>query len=1463
MYITCGCAPFIGYYFGLGEKVSFTETTADVFSYKEQKTTTYKLHQFIPAHMPPQSAFRPQKRLKWLLQAGYVPRIARDQITFIQTIPSIQDLLRAGDAIRKDLSRENPKDMQIEDLKKNGEIIEVLITLFDEFRLNLIEKKYDDALECLEAAHAHSKKALIVRRLLADFLFFLKRPEACDLYFELHKLNPKELDLLEKAIILDPYREIVLTKIKNGGFSQETKLSLAVAGFLASGGAVESYFVKESTGVEFDPLMLVARLQMTKDGDKKRKLLKLMSQTEEEPSPTASPTPSPRRGVPLLRAKQVMKTVARLSPLSKSTGSIVSPFKPRDERSASFVISSPQESGAQRGQREEYIIAIDSLLQAKKYDEAREKLELAIKDCQIATPFYERLITILPKCKSQFTVDDCLQKLLFDEMLSPEKVEYVASQLYSRHASYDYGRELVDRYMTTGKVQEAQKLLFSLAKASLHSPEKVKECLEKLGSLGQDPASYLTEDELKTLYLLGQLVGRSYPNLFVKREQQVHKTALHSGEGAFFCFDHPRYVACWISFDMRILFTKERAEVYFFDESRTEILPLIIPECVPDSERFFMADSLRWLLSRGYRPSTLPEGVRFEESSCIQDPSGVFAKARNKPELAEFLAYFKQQKYGLAHASLLQVNDKQASREVYAEFYAFLRRPEAVSRFRELGRSSDDALYYMQRALAAATACKARDTYSIYLQLVDLLKNSHFSDYHAGWISLHAFLYFSSRDPNRAYADAFFEKAPDPYRLLAKVSCLERPKDIVIDNSEIATRYKVCRLALVEMCRQLYVANSEEFFTTDTFSEKLNAMSFLVLEIKNISRTKVDMSELAGHLEQLGVDIAKGDFAAARKTLFAARDCFLPAETVERKNCYIELENDPDLGAYYRAKNECDDEKERPRLEQIFNALSNKRSRINLKGIFLSEEFNEQIKQIEASIRKTDLEELKANLGMMKKHMHEARYKEAEKALKEIDEMVLPPTIREKVQELYRIYLSFPAIQTIEQTLSRGLYLASHFSYDSLMQKMRVIKGAPECFKRFDTHLQERNYQKAELTLVRAKAECVNEDIRRKLHDLHAHLLIISERGDKTIEFLFEFLEEKEKLGTLSRNSTKLGGQREGYFSGLLPRMQSEMLYYLEPLLRLCIEKNHARLHEVYDKIFDALQEKNAPKKVVSLIALHALFHLIDINPHAARKAYQRITIDDPILFPFARLAILERKAKTLRQEQYFLLSRFFESQECISAYFGEEPICSLEAEVFSECLKIFQCERMYQEKKLALVFVDTLRERGFYKAAFEMIGLVSAKLNDFNIGAARYSYYLEERLQAGRFSCLKREVALSLLLGNTVQAEMSFESLIRLYEKHGKSEKAALMTKLSYAATKSQAAFRRLPKTAVLCLDNAFRSIEANLWTNVEESIEVMGSTDDLSETDTFNLQIIKMLLEKQNHESTEKKLSLLDLDS
>jgi len=134
-------------------------------------------------------------------------------------------------------------------------------------------------------------------------------------------------------------------------------------------------------------------------------------------------------------------------------------------------------------------------------------------------------------------------------------------------------------------------------------------------------------------------------------------------------------------------------------------------------------------------------------------------------------------------------------------------------------------------------------------------------------------------------------------------------------------------------------------------------------------------------------------------------------------------------------------------------------------------------------------------------------------------------------------------------------------------------------------------------------------------------------------------------------------------------------------------------LIEVYDKIFEVLEEKRAPKRVVSLVAVHALFQLLDTNPEEARRFCKKVDIDDPLLYPCARLATLERKAKSLRQREYSQLVQFFDDSRQVAAYLGDSAICSLESDVHRECLKVFEFEQMYESKKLNQLAIFSLPE--------------------------------------------------------------------------------------------------------------------------------------------------------------------------
>ncbi len=171
MFITRGCSPYVGYYLGLEEMVSFTETTAEVLSYKDPANSK-KVDLKIPyvAKMAFRDAFKPKRRIRWLLREGYVPLLRGAEMTFVKKAPRVHELRKACQEIRKDVTRN-----QLQGLSSDQ--CELLITLLDEFTEN-VEKKPPIALLCIEKAFEVTK-AGSVERLLADSLFYLKSDEAC------------------------------------------------------------------------------------------------------------------------------------------------------------------------------------------------------------------------------------------------------------------------------------------------------------------------------------------------------------------------------------------------------------------------------------------------------------------------------------------------------------------------------------------------------------------------------------------------------------------------------------------------------------------------------------------------------------------------------------------------------------------------------------------------------------------------------------------------------------------------------------------------------------------------------------------------------------------------------------------------------------------------------------------------------------------------------------------------------------------------------------------------------------------------------------------------------------------------------------------------------------------------------------------------------------------------------------
>ncbi len=1109
-------------------------------------------------------------------------------------------------------------------------------------------------------------------------------------------------------------------------------------------------------------------------------------------------------GTPRLRLRAIGNTVkavavaaVKKSPRGKLSDSFpglrISDAQPEAvdlARSGPLAVSFPVEPGQLKEQKEHFLSQIDQLIKAKLYDDAKQKIAQAIKQCGRLIPFYERMLRILREDETQETID-CLTRLLWDSC-GDERIYYLAKKLFSMQRIFDVGIYLAELYAKRGKLQKSSHLLLSLAKEHANASDDVSKCLDRLKVIPE-----FTEQDLKMLYLLGLSVDRVNNDLLNDRSMPVELAAADcTGDAAFFLCDHPQYVACWMNLEMQIRFTKDRAEVYVFTEAASQLVPLIFPPEVPDEVRISSAGAVRWLLGTGYSPTIVDEGISFTRSqespgkNVVLQKANSLARGLKDQNLTDFIHYFSEANYGLAHAAIQKIKDKRVW-DLLAEFYAFLKRPEAITIFLDKS-NGDDALYYLQRALAVSVAIKDDRAYGIFLKIENILGGGHLHKEQHDALCLYAFLYFTLRKQNEGAAGVFYEKASLPFRSLARVASLGRPKEFTkpeVSNKKVEEafrKYSRVRQKLVDWARDLNICeNLEGFFVEESFEPRLAAMRDVCSEIRDLSQQAkgpLDVGDelniwldlLIGRIEKIqefheGVDAAleNQQYKEAKKILLLAADCCSHQENLLRKNAYLELERVPRLSPFYGAKNVCDDERKPQALSDAFDKI------------------------IDVRLKKIAVEDALSGLR--------------------ID----PPSC----------------------------------TITTLSEKCKAIRGAPDCFKECQGFFEANQAGEAEVCILRAIDESASESVKKRIKDLYFHLLVFLNR-EEAISYGFELLQERAQPQDLTNSRSSQGWVRPVPNSLYIP-ITSEELSYLELMLELSLRLNHPRLLDVYKRIEWIFVQKKVPAKVVTLLHLHGFFHYLDRDRKVAEEFFKKIDEKHP-LYPFACLARLHRKAKSSRQLCYNTLTAFFEDPDKVKEYLGDNATSSLELFVHEKCLQVFKNEQMQEIKKLGLVFVDTLLERGSYERAEDMIRIVLARLHTFTSHENRYSHLLDERFKQERFSFLKREAVISMAQGQARKTVSVLRKLRELYEKHRKPERSLLCSRLLYKHVKDQDAFYELVRAASpeesvsLCLDNAVRSLAANQLSDARVCIDTLRGMR-LSSDERIMFDLLQALCSKR----------------
>ncbi len=1341
MFIASSIAPHVGHYFGLGRRVAFCEEDAELFSYATQSTKKYSVLPFFPPEMPPQYAFMAKKRIKWLLESGYEPAFVHSPegnlvISFAPNGSLKEVLTKDCIKIQSLLDDRGQQEQQLARLNKDAK--GVLWTLLSEYLKNLKDDKFEIAKSCIEKALEVSRNAIVIKRLFADTLFFLKDRAAASEYLALHKLSNDPLDL-ERAILCSPEDREVIKRVKKCRASEEVARSLQLVGYVASKGLVKDY------RQEIGDLELLAEIKFCTDKRQKKELQRQLAEVARQQalsriSSESSPVIRLRKQIePLVR-----NTAGRRSPTLKALSESLSSIRRFSQDSELLDLA---ESGARRVRREELIKEIDKLIQEKKHDEASKKIEEAITEYREWGLLYERRAYILPKCSADYFHEetDNLSMLLVDKTLAPEKREYVARVLFDRQPVFAHGRELAECYAARGNIQGSVRLYYRLATMFQEHAETSLVRIYQLDS----SYSHFSEKELKMLYLLSLTKDTLGPDPWAKSPRREDlQPVLASGETCYVCLDHPEYIASWMSLEEQFLFTKDHVEIREIGRGKKTKCLLHFPQDVPIEMRLFRASAIQWLLHSGFRPIQTDGGCTFtkeppesREHLILQMAEKEALKLKS-PYLYDFIGYFKKKNYGLAHAAIQPLREEVV--ELYAEFLAFLKHPDAIQLYRQMvGKNSEEKRFFVRRALSLAVSLRSPTAYTIYVELAKLLPEEE-----AKLLYLHGYLYFTLRSRGEKYAQECFVQADPALRTLARIACSQD------------------------------VQGKEEGF-----------------------------KELAS-----GSPYYKAKLASLQTSLVEP-------------------------------------------LSDLLDEMVREKGNVDLEKTFTLPHFCEMVQQIKRETRKLPAGDLPDVLEDLERAMEEKRFIDAERVLVTMKRLELPEQFEAKVAKLYELYERSKSthILNVEQIVSLQLP-----TLPEICEKCKKIEGGSArsmiLLDRFLNQLSlPDDFKSAEITLLEVR-NCAPGTIRHQIDDLYIHFLLFLKR-EEVVDFCLEYLDKKEQANDRSSDRIRTTRGQVGVKNSLYVGLQSERLYYLELLLELVFQNRDQavsllRVTGIYKKIIETFEERKLDS---SIVALHAVLYLRNRDVQAARVFLDKIDPKHP-LKPQGLLALLPLEEKGLRREAYMALIGFFEDQARVKEYRASCQKSSLYAYVHGECKSLLAEEHITQVKKIGLVFIDTLIERGCYSQALEMKDVVCTLLNSFDeqrVSLPHYSYYPSERFPGERFSILKREVVCLFALGKKRGVEQALTQLEKLYEEAGKAQMAHLSVKLAFKLTKSKSAFRKLLCTsapqvkAVLCFENAIRSIVSQNCEDAKESLAELQTFDPKFElfTEDERLMLYQMV--------------------
>ncbi|MCE5294485.1 MAG: hypothetical protein LLF94_07725 [Chlamydiales bacterium] len=770
MYITNGESPFIGYYFGLGRRVSFEEAHATVFSYSTSEKIRHTLK--IPVHkdMPIEDALLPARAIRWFLDNSFIPTVVGASVTFLPSVTQDNDrknallvtsgklnkcLLKLKDifATQKVLATTEQTDwlLALKNIRENSDIIkhcamwlpildnlekdadseklhhkrhqrlQMLMEEFEEsisltlnlmvdFISNVRNGKHELALLCVQSAYSRNHCSPIFAKLYAECLEYLGRPEAADVYHEMSQngSTQERKAYLEKAFLLDPAKNVVREELENLLTSDESKLNHLIYAYL--------------------------------------KLIQ--------------------------NEKKVEKTNKIYAAIHLTNTTVRDP-----------VVDFIRDANSPRGTNNarSFLYTEDELL-------AQFRITYKNRDWGLAVA--------------------------------------LGRHLYKNDKSFIRGFELAECLLAQAQLEEGIKLLLDLAKAEFARDPKstnVKKCVDAIAS--KDPSCGNLPESRETLFLLSYATNgpKSTPveqvlTTAALKVLQPDHTKIEPfkkfGKRIAFCIDHPKYVAGLISFHEQMLFTKDTCELYSSNGDIPKVFPLIVPDTeVPLALALIRKKTVQWCVLQGYTPHITNESVTLSakvptdtfdlikliETFKASIPAQSFAQTLHS--LDTCITYLKENNFALAEIILLALykarNETGKPMQVmyiYAEFLVLSKQKGAIDIFQALAEDEmsplNTRLMYLEKALLLSFAFNDANTLKLYEFLYNCLRQDKTTLLRAPLVSLFAYLYSVEKKDAVEITERFYNRScaiksnPTPYfaRLSLPANCKKQSLGLLLEH---------------------------------------------------------------------------------------------------------------------------------------------------------------------------------------------------------------------------------------------------------------------------------------------------------------------------------------------------------------------------------------------------------------------------------------------------------------------------------------------------------------------------------------------------------------------------------------------------------------------------------------------------------------------------------------------------------